>query len=182
MKISIHHFILVLIIALSNPFRGTSQDINKNSSLVTFEISNLGINMVDGTIKGFEGSVVFDPEDMSKSSFRVCIDPATINSGISARDEELLEEDYFNVEKYPGICFSSDDIIKTDEGFLTTGTLILKGVSREVTIPFVVQDNRLKGSLEINRTDYGVGPSGGFLVGKTVELEIICVLETSNPR
>lgn len=180
MKISIHHFILVLIIALSNSFSGAAQDINKDSSFVTFEISNLGINMVDGTIKGFEGTVLFNSEDMSQSSFQVCINPATINSGISARDEELLEEDYFSVEKHPRICFISNEIVKTEEGFLSIGTLTLKGISREVSIPFTAEGDKLTGSFEINRTDYDVGPTSGFLVGKTVELEIICVLNTTD--
>jgi polyisoprenoid-binding protein YceI len=172
--------IFLIAVTLSIPITGATQVINNDSSSVTFQVSNLGINSVEGTFAGFEGTVLFDEKDLSNSSFKVCIDPATVNSGIAARDKSLLEEDYFDVERYPSICFSSDDIIETEEGFLSKGTLTIKGISKEVSIPFVSKENKLTGSLEINRTAYGVGPSGGFMIGKTVELKIICVLETNN--
>ena len=180
MKLRFSNFTLTIVLALSISTTGAAQDINKDSSLVAFELSNMGFNTVNGTIKGFEGDVLFDAGDISNSSFDVCIDPATVNTGISARDRALLEEEYFNAERYPRICFRSDEIIKTGEGFLSTGTLTLKGTSREVSIPFVSKENKLTGTLEINRTEYGVGPASGFLVGKTVELKIICVLETND--
>jgi polyisoprenoid-binding protein YceI len=170
-----------MAIALAIPVKGFAQVINADSSLVTFELSNLAVNTVEGTMKGFEGEVLFDAGDLSKSSFDVCIDPATVNSGIEARDKALLEEDYFDTERHPRICFQSDDIIMTEEGYLSRGTLTIKGISREVSIPFVAEGNRLTGAFEIKRTDYDVGPSSGFLVGKTIELEIICVMHAHHP-
>ena len=180
-QLSSIEFILIVSLLLSLPVTGISQIINKDSSLVTFEISNLGINTVNGTIKGFNGRVLLDTVDISNSLFQVCIDPATVNTGISARDRALLEEDYFSVERYANICFKSREIIKTEEGFLTIGALTLKGISREVSIPFTFEEHKLTGSLEINRSEYGVGPKSGFLVGKTVKLRILCVLDTNDP-
>ncbi|MCB2222011.1 MAG: YceI family protein [Bacteroidetes bacterium] len=179
MKLS--SLIYIITLALLAPITGSAQAINQDSSMVTFELSNLGINTVEGTITGFEGIVFFDADDLSESIFDVCIDPATVNSGIAVRDRALLEEDYFGVEIHPQICYRSDQIVKTKEGFVSNGTLTMKGISREVSIPFVSKGNELTGSLEINRTDYNVGPANGFLVGKTVNLTIICVLETNNP-
>lgn len=178
---SLSNIILIVITTLLVPVTGAAQAINQDSSLVTFELSNLGINTVEGTIMGFEGIVLFDDGDISKSSFEVCIDPASVNSGISSRDKALLEEEYFNVERYPDICFESDNIIQMEAGFLSIGILTLKGISREVSIPFISKENILTGAIEINRSDYGVGPKSGFLVGKTIELKIICVLQTNNP-
>jgi polyisoprenoid-binding protein YceI len=163
------------------PFTVKTQIINSDSSLVSFRISNLGINTVDGTIEGFDGTILFDTGNMNNSIFQVCIDPATVNTGISARDKALREEEYFSVERYPLICFKSENIRKNEDGFLTNGTLTLKGTSRQVSIPFISEENKLIGSLEINRSEYGVGPKSGFLVGKTVQLKIICVLEPNSP-
>jgi polyisoprenoid-binding protein YceI len=170
--------ISIVIFVLSNAFTGAAQDVDRDGSFVAFEISNLGINLVDGTFRGFEGVVLFDATDLSNSSFEMCIDPATVNSGNSSRDKSLLEEDYFHVARYPSICFKSDTVVKTGDGFLTTGILTLKGTSSEVSIPFTAEGNRLKGTIEIDRTEYGVGPSGGFLVGRTATLTIVCALES----
>jgi polyisoprenoid-binding protein YceI len=180
-QLSLKNLFLSVTLLLAIPITGASQIINEDSSLVTFKISNLGINTVDGSIKGFEGTVRFDTVDISKSLFQVCIDPRTINTGISARDEALQEDDYFSAERYPRICYKSENITKTEEGFLSIGTLTLKGISREVSIHFFSEGNKLIGSFEINRSEYGVGPKSGFLVGKTAQVKIICVLEPRSP-
>jgi polyisoprenoid-binding protein YceI len=180
-QLNLGNFLLMISISFLFPIKGTTQIINKDSSLVSFKISNLGINTVEGIIKGFDGTVLFDTKDMGNSSFNVCIDPATINTGISARDRALLEEEYFNVERYPRVCYKSEKIIISEDGFLSVGTLTVKGTSRKISIPFVSEENKLTGSFEINRSEFGVGPKSGFLVGKTVELKIVCVLENPSP-
>lgn len=152
------------------------QSIVQDFSSVTFEISNLGINTVDGTIYGMTGDIVFNTENLKDSYFNVCIDPATINTGIEKRDISLQNEDYFHMEKFTTICFNSITIIETSAGYRTNGRLTIRGISKEVELPFTLDNNMLKGQLEINRLDYDIGPSSGFLVGKIVRIEIVCIL------
>jgi polyisoprenoid-binding protein YceI len=52
----------------------------------------------------------------------------------------------------------------------------MHGVSKEVRIPFTYTNNTLAGTLQIKRTDFGVGDDGGFMVGEEVELTIKAVL------
>jgi polyisoprenoid-binding protein YceI len=164
---------LLLIISLT----GNSQSINRELSSVSFEISNLGVNTVNGTIHGMSGDISFNTENLSDSYFNVCVDPLTLNTGIEKRDIALQNEDYFHMEKYLTICFRSTKINKTSTGYTTFGRLTIRGITKEVELPFTINKNELKGQLEINRQDYDIGPSGGFLVGRTVNIEIICVLD-----
>lgn len=159
------------------PLLGQGQNINAEQSKVSFKISNLGFNTVEGTISGMSGIVQFNPRDLSNAVFEVCVDATTINTGNDTRDEHLRAEDFFATTAHPNICFSSSSITKTKDAYIAWGQLSLKGVSKEIELPFTYDNQQLKGTLEVNRLDYNIGPSGGFMVGKTAELEIICTLK-----
>ena len=168
--------IIIAFCLLGLPFISFGQTINTNTSKITFRISNLNLNTVKGTFQGFSGTVNFNPDDLANSKFDVCVDAASVNTENEKRDKHLRTEDFFEVETYPNICFKSTGITKTKEGFNTTGTLQMHGVEKEVEIPFSYSNNTLTGTLKLKRLDYGIGPSSGFMVGKTVNLEIVCVL------
>lgn len=155
-----------------------SQSIISQNSEVRFALSNLGLNTVRGTITGMEGNINFNTNDLSTSDFNVCVKVSTIETGISKRDEHLKEKDFFHESKYPTICFKSDSIKKTPTGYETTGTLILRGVKKTVTIPFEYIDKTFKGTFIIYRLDYKVGEdTSTFTAGNEIEIEIICVVE-----
>ena len=54
--------------------------------MVNFRIGNMRVNTVNGTFTGMRGTLQFDPLNLSGSVFSVCIDPATVNTGINRRD------------------------------------------------------------------------------------------------
>ena len=135
------------------------------------------INTVSGTFTGMRGTVQFNPQDLAGSSFSVCIDAASVKTGNNRRDRHLREEEYFDVERFPAICYVSDLISQTDEGFITRGKLTIKGVTRIVSIPFVKEGNTLRGTFSLNRLDYNVGDGvSTFLVSDAVEVTISSVL------
>lgn len=139
-----------------------SQSIDADNSKVTFEVSNMGFNSVEGTITGMSGTVNFKPNNLDASKFDVCVDASTINTGNDSRDKHLKNEDFFEVDTYPTICFQSTKITKTDDGFLTTGKLTMHGISKNVEIPFTFTDNTLTRKLVIQRLDYEIGSGNGF--------------------
>lgn len=168
---------LSIIIAFVT-FHGYAQQSDSETSVVNFRIGNMRINTVSGTFTGMQGTVKFDTEDLTNSSFSVCIDAASVDTGNNRRDRHLREEEYFDVERYPEICYVSDIISRSDEGFVTRGKLTIKGITRIVTIPFKKEGNNLKGTLSLNRLDYNVGDGvSTFLVSNPVELEIIYVIQ-----
>lgn len=138
------------------------------ASSVKFVIKNLGLN-VDGSFKGLNGKIIFNPESIAGSSFNVNVDAASINTGNGLRDGHLKKEDYFDVAKYPAINFVSTKITaagKTGE-YNMEGIFTIKGISKSVSFPFTVTavTNGIvfRGQFKINRRDFNVGGKSWIL-------------------
>ena len=127
-----------------------------------------------GSISGFNGTILFNPTDLSRSSFDVSMDVTTIQTGDSKRDGHLQAEKYFNSEKYPKLTFKSKEIEKGEkEGtFLTTGDLTIKGITKEVIIPFTFEDNTFKGKYKIHRADFGLRKTKGDKEDVIINIEV----------
>ena len=171
-KISFIISIFLLSINLTN-----AQTLNGEESKVIFNITKLGGKTLEGTFGGMKGEIRFDETDLDNSSFKVSIDPATVNTESKKRDKDLRNDKYLHVEEYPVIRFESGSIKKTKEGFLTAGKLFMHGVSKEVEIPFTYKDGKFTGKLEVNRFDYKIAEGTKTkTVGEIASVEIIAVL------
>ena len=168
-------FIFILTLGFTHPI--FAQSINQEASKVTFEIGNMRFRTVEGTFSGMSGTVQFNEQNIGNATFEVCIDAKSIDTGNNKRDNHLRKEDFFHVEKYPTICFQSKSIAKSADGFTAEGTLTMHGVSKTVQIPFTYTNKTFKGTLSLERLDYEVGPGSGLMVDKTVDLEIVCILQ-----
>ena len=168
-------FFSILILCISMTVH--AQTINSEASKATFQIKNLRINTVEGSLTGMNGTINFSPDDLQNSNFNVCVDANTINTGIDKRDEHLKKDDFFGTANYPQICFESTSISSTNSGYSATGNLIMNGISKSVTIPFTFENNQFIGNMDLKRLDYNVGKgTGKFLVGGEVNVQIICTL------
>ena len=148
-------------------------------SEVKFTIKNFGLN-VNGSFNGLEGTVVFDPSNLSLSQMEVSIKSSTINTGINSRDNHLKKKDYFDVAKYPGIRIKSKAITAgpTSGTYILTGTLFIKSVSKDISFPFTATDltpgYQFNGTFPLNRRDFGIGGSSISLSDNlTVSLLIV---------
>ena len=170
-------YITVIVGLLALVTTVKAQQIDQENSEVKFKIDNLYISSVKGTIQGLSGDVVFNPSDLENSSFNVCISPATVNTGNRKRDEHLRSEDFFNVEKYPDICFESTSITSTSSGYLAKGKLTIRAVTKSIDIVFNYANDQFEGTLKVNRLDFNVGNDyGSFTAGEEVEVSIHCTL------
>ena len=99
----------------------------------------------------------------------------------------MRSPDFFDAETHPEIVFKSKKIEKNDEGYVAHGDLTIRGVTKEVALPFEVKgpitdpwgNTRIgvQGELTIDRQEYGVSwnktlDTGGLVVGDEVEIEI----------
>lgn len=168
-------FVLGLALLAAGLLNG--QNINSEKSVVNFKIRNMKIRTVTGIFTGMKGEVRFDPDDPAVSYFKVSIDAASVNTESRRRDDHLRNEDFFHVEKYPLISFESTSIQPDSAGFTTTGVLFMRGVSKEVSIPFAYNNNRFTGTLDINRFEYKIGEgTGRAAVDEIASLEIVAVV------
>ena len=96
------------------------------------------ISNVKGTFDKFDCAIKFDPDNIANSSVEVTIDVASIDTKDEKRDEHLRGEDFLHASKHPDITFVSKKIAKKGDGYVAAGTLTIRGVSKEVELPFVL--------------------------------------------
>ena len=125
---------------------------------VRFEIKNAGF-VVRGTLGGLEATAQFDPAHLGQAHLRASVAVGTIQTGIGLRDKHLQKPDYFDAAQFPTIVLDSKSVRQTSPAhYEGVFTLTIKGVSREVRIPFtVVATREFRGSFQLNRLDFGIG-------------------------
>jgi len=159
-----------------------------------FAVKHMMISTVRGEFKGVTGAVVWDDEDITKSSVNVSIDATTVNTGEPKRDADLRSDHFFEVAKYPTITFKSTRVEPAGTGKLNvTGDLTIHGVTKQVVLDVAgpspaVKDPKgnirvaISATTKINRQDFGVKwnatmDGGGVVVGDdvniTIDLEMI---------
>ena len=152
----------VLILLISIPTFVSAQNWKVYSSEISFQIKNAGLT-VTGRFSGLKTDLIFNPADLAKSSLSASVEVATIKTGIDKRDRDLLEEKYFNTDKYKLIEVKSTKLYKRGAQYAGMFNVTIKGVTKQVEIPFEFtssgNDGTFKGSFQINRRDYGVGGS-----------------------
>jgi len=161
--------------------------VDKAHSTVTFKIRHL-MSKVTGSFGDLDGTITTDFANLGASGVTFTIQAASIDTANADRDKHLRSADFFDVEKFPTVTFTSSKITKTGETtFAVTGTFTMHGVSKEITLPVTflgaAQDpwGNTKAGFEIattlSRTDYGIVwnkalETGGFLLGDEVEVMI----------
>lgn len=150
------------------------------SAKINFTIQNAGLE-VEGSFSGLNGTLVFDPENFRAGSVSLLVPVSSIKTGIALRDSHLKKPEYFDEKKWPTIQLNSKFFGKSAEGFKGYFTLTIKGVTKDVTIPFTVEENdgiqKFSAIFEVNRLDYGVG-SKSLVMGNTVKVKVI--IEVNN--
>jgi len=152
-------------------------------SEIKFTVKNFGIN-TSGSLNGLKGAITFNTADLPSSSFNVSADINTVNTGMESRDSHLKKEEYFDAEKFPTISFVSKNITKDQNGYIVTGGLTIKGITKTISFPFTVQNTVQSqdegiifiGSFSINRKDFDIGGSSAVLGNNVdVSLKVVAV-------
>jgi len=142
---------------------------------VDFEIKNLGVT-VDGHFNTFTIDAELDSTgELISISGKILV--SSIKTGIESRDEHLLEEDYFNTEKFKYILLESTSINKsTNSSYNIKANLTIKGKTKAINIKVTVDKStdfcKVMSNFEINRKDFDVG-GGSFVMSKTVKINVI---------
>jgi polyisoprenoid-binding protein YceI len=155
-------------------------------SEVTFSVKHLAISKVRGSFETFDVTVVTsdEPRDIS---IEATIDVSSVNTNQKDRDNHLRTSDFFLVEEYPTMTFTSASAEVDGDDFTILGDLTLRGVTKPVTLTGefggIVTDGYgqtkagVTASTKINRKDFGVNwnaalEGGGFTLGDEVSINI----------
>src|SRR5665811_1519970 len=79
---------------------------------IGFKVRHLMIAYVKGTFKTFDASIYTNADDFTTADIDLTIDPSSISTGDTKRDEHLKSPDFFDVAKHKQIIFTSSTIGK----------------------------------------------------------------------
>jgi polyisoprenoid-binding protein YceI len=145
------------------------------------------VTKVRGAFTGFSGSLTLDGANPSASSAEVTVQMASVDSGTADRDAHLTSPDFFNVEAFPTMTFTSTAVKQDGDEFVLVGDLTIKDVTRpveiEVELDGIVTDPwgntraGFAGETEISRKDFGLTwnvplDGGGVLVSDKIKIQL----------
>lgn len=154
---------------------------------IGFSARHAMVATVRGAFNEIEGRFHADLEDMTKSTVEVTLKVASVDTRNGQRDDHLRSGDFFDVEKWPDITFTSTNVEEVEENaYMISGDLTIRDITRQVVIPLeligVDTDPTgavragFEGSRRINRRDFGLEwnvplDSGGLLISERISLE-----------
>jgi polyisoprenoid-binding protein YceI len=108
-------------------------NVDPGHSEVGFAVRHF-VSKTPGRFNQFEGTVHVDPADPSTIKIDGKVMAASIDTNNEKRDGHLKSADFFDVEKFPEITFTSKKVTKSGEQWKITGDLTMHGVTREITL------------------------------------------------
>lgn len=166
----------------------TKWTLDPTHSELGFKVRHMMITNVKGEFTRFQGTVLADGNDFTKSSIDLTIDAGSIFTNDDTRDGHLKSADFFDVGKYSSLTFQGKSFRQVyDDEYKLTGILTIKGVSKEVTLDVefgginkdLWGNEKVGFSVEgkINRKDFGLNwnaalETGGVLVSDEVKISL----------
>lgn len=175
--------LLLPALALAEP---VTYKVDADHSGVGFTIRHF-VSNVPGRFRDFDGVIKYDKQNPAASSVEFTVKAASIDTSNNDRDEHLRGADFFDVQKFPTLTFTSTKVAAKDADTLdVTGNLTMHGVTKQITIPVEVlgsvktpngEKAGFESSFTVNRKDYGIVwnrvlDAGGSVLGDDVKINI----------
>ncbi len=119
----------------------TAWKIDPQASRVEFTVRMRLMFIMKITVLGrftdVAGTLTVDEREPANSHITVTIGAASLDTKMAARDKHLYSADFFEVEHYPTMTFTSQRIEALDQAaghYRVTGTLTIREVTREVSL------------------------------------------------
>lgn len=163
-------------------------DLDTAHSSVAFTVRHAMVTKVRGEFTDFTATLTADQDNPAESKVEATVETASVDTRNADRDEHIKTEDFFDVEKFPQMTFTSTsfDVDASGNGTVT-GDLTIKETTKPVTLdvetfgieedPFGNTRLGFEARTTINRKEFGIDfeaplNSGGALVGEKITIEI----------
>lgn len=156
-------------------------DIDAVHSDIEFVLRHMGVGRSRGRFDSFSGQIV-TAENPLNSTVTADIDTASINTGQADRDNHVRSGDFLDVENHPTASFRSTGIRQDGANYVIDGEFTLHGKTQPVALNAelggITDDGQggkllgLSAETTVNRTDFGVGPNGGAMLGEKVKINL----------
>ncbi|MFJ8357230.1 YceI family protein [Streptomyces sp. NPDC093984] len=157
-------------------------------STIGFSVRHAMISNVRGRFDRFEGLLILNGSDPSRSEGYVSVQTDSIDTGIPDRDTDLSGPAFFDSATYPLMSFRSTGIFPLgDDEFRLAGSLRIKDIELPLDIDLVfggagddAHGQRrvgFEGSATLRRSDWGLAwntplETGGVLISDKVTLTL----------
>lgn len=147
-------------------------DVDPMHSTIGFATTLMRAVKVRGRFNVYDATIICDPKHPERSSVTAVIQAKSINTDMDFRDDHLRSPDFFGVEQFPTIEFTSDAVMPRRGGVTIAGTLTMHGVSRHISFPakmvlapYTVGSTRgvaFSAELRLSRKDYAIAGTNKF--------------------
>lgn len=136
-------------------------------SNVRFEVGWQDFSMRTGEFKSFHGDITTTSiEDLSDAKISFVVDAASVDVIADRLADHIKSDKFLEVEQYPEITFTSENVSKTSENtYTSTGTLTLCGVEKEQEATILVKGFKetkkgnifgIQVTVEVDRAAFGL--------------------------
>jgi polyisoprenoid-binding protein YceI len=152
------------ILLLASALAADDYKIDPAHSSTSFAVKHMLVSTVRGRFADVNGTIHYDPADITKSWVTAVIKAQSITTDNERRDADLRSANFFDVANYPEIKFQSTRIEKRGDQYIAIGNLTIRDVTKQVELPFTVTAAEAGGkkrigidsSITLNRFDYHV--------------------------
>jgi polyisoprenoid-binding protein YceI len=140
----------------------------KNVNNIIFQM-DAPLESINGSGDSISGLVKFDPENPELTKGEITLDAKSLHVGNPVLKEHMLGKDWLNVEKFPSIRFTLNQLndIKQDGIHLLAnahGKMTIRNITLDMKIPvkltylkgMLEKRNRVKGDLLVIRSKFSV--------------------------
>jgi polyisoprenoid-binding protein YceI len=174
------------------PAFATTYTLEPNYTQGVLRWDHLGFSFPAAQFAQGTGTLEFDAMDPAKSSIRVTIPIASLNTGVPDLDERLKSEDFFELAKYPTATFVSTRVEKGMDmnRFRVTGNLTIRTVTRPVTLDVTLLKIGKNARTEVatigfdargtlKRSDFGLG---AFVPQVSDEIQLLLTTQAAEAK
>lgn len=177
----------ILAIALAASFGASAAPvgykIDPDHTVVLASWSHMGYSHPSANFGEASGTLVYDADDVAKSSVEVTLPLSGLDTFVPKLDEHLRTADFFDAAKYPDIRFKSTMVHDMGGGKLTImGDLTVHGTTKPVTLDATLNKAEFNpmfkadvvgfdATTTIKRSEFGVG-GGVPMVGDDITIRI----------
>lgn len=171
----------------------TTWSVDPAHSLVEFAVKHLMISTVKGRFGDVKGTITHNESNPSQSKVEIEIATASVDTRAEQRDAHLRSPDFFHVERFPSMKFTSKRIEGDINGeFKLIGDLTIRDQTREIVLdaefqgrgkdPWGGERMGFEAKGKINRKEFGLTwnqalDAGGWVLGDdikmTIEVELV---------
>ena len=132
-----------------------------DQSTLSFNYKQMGVPM-EGKFRKFAARISFDPAKLNAAQAQLDVTLASIDTGFSEADEEVIGKAWFNAKNYPAARFVSNGVKALGGNrFEARGKLTIKGKTLDVLAPFTFKpegsSSIFDGAFTLKRLDYAIG-------------------------